>query len=138
MLKFCCKLIVLSSLFCSPWLYAQTDTDEQDEYNQCVDQTIKEMKLESINNMVVHSCSEQAKKTYEEKIVALIDQIRTQSEEYQQPERYQDILKSQRLWKAYVDQECSNAGSYIGSPMYSYCPMQEYAARVKQLEEYVN
>ena len=54
--------------------------------------------------MVVHSCSEQAKKTYEEKIVALIDQIRTQSEEYKQPERYQDILKSQRLWKAYVDQ----------------------------------
>ncbi|MCJ1569027.1 DUF1311 domain-containing protein, partial [Acinetobacter baumannii] len=48
------------------------------------------------------------------------------------------ILKSQRLWKAYVDQECNNAGSYIGSPMYSYCPMQEYAARVKQLEEYVN
>lgn len=109
MLKFCCKLIVLSSLFYSPWLYAQTTTDEQDEYNQCVDQTIKEMQLESINNMVVHSCSEQAKKTYEEKIVALIDQIRTQSEEYKQPERYQDILKSQRLWKAYVDQECNNA-----------------------------
>lgn len=69
MLKFCCKLIVLSSLFCSPWLYAQTDADEQDEYNQCVDQTIKEMQLESINNMVVHSCSEQAKKTYEEKLL---------------------------------------------------------------------
>lgn len=65
MLKFCCKLIVLSSLFCSPWLYAQTDADEQDEYNQCVEQTIKEMQLESINNMVVHSCSERAKKTYE-------------------------------------------------------------------------
>lgn len=94
-------------LFCSHWLYAQIDADEQDEYNQCVEQTIKEMQLESINNMVVHSCSEQAKKTYEEKIVALIDQIRTQSEEYKQPERYQDILKSQRLWKAYVDQEWS-------------------------------
>ena len=50
MLKFCCKLIVLSSLFCSTWLYAQTEADEQDEYNQCVDQTIKEMQLESINN----------------------------------------------------------------------------------------
>ena len=71
------------------------------------------MQLESINNMVMHSCSEQVKKIYEEKIVALIDQIRTQSEEYKQPERYQDILKSQRLWKAYVDQECNNAGSYI-------------------------
>lgn len=69
MLKFCCKLIVLSSLFGSPWLYAQTEADEQDEYNQCVDQTIKEMQLESINNMVVHSCSEQAKKTYEEKLL---------------------------------------------------------------------
>ncbi|MCY3121630.1 hypothetical protein ECE18_11015, partial [Acinetobacter baumannii] len=44
--------------------------------------------------------------------VALIDQIRTQSEEYKQPERYQDILKSQRLWKAYVDQECNNAGFF--------------------------
>ena len=111
MLKFCCKLIVLSSLFCSSWLYAQTETDEQDEYNQCVDQTIKEMKLESINNMVVYSCSDKAKKTYEEKIVTLIDQIHAQSEEYKQPERYQNILKSQRLWKAYVDQECNNAGS---------------------------
>ncbi len=94
MLKFCCKLIVLSSLFGSPWLYAQTEANEQDEYNQCVDQTIKEMQLESINNMVVHSCSEQAKKTYEEKIVALIDQIRTQSEEYKQPERYQPCTRA--------------------------------------------
>ncbi|MFW6697827.1 lysozyme inhibitor LprI family protein [Acinetobacter pittii] len=138
MLKFCCKLIFLSSLFCSPWLYAQTETDEQDEYNQCVDKTIKEMQLKSINNMVVHMCAGHVQKIYEKQIVALLDRIRTQSEEYKQPERYQDILKSQRLWKAYVDQECSNAGSYIGSPMYSYCPMQEYAERVKQLEEYVN
>ncbi|EFF81301.1 hypothetical protein HMP0015_3192 [Acinetobacter haemolyticus ATCC 19194] len=138
MLKFCCKFIVLSSLFCSPWLYAQTETNEQDEYSQCVDQNIKEMRLESINNMVVYSCSDKAKKAYEEKIVVLIDQIRAQSEEYKQPKRYQDILKSQRLWKAYVEQECHNAGEYIGSPMYSYCPMQKYAERVKQLEEYIH
>ncbi len=69
MLKFCCKLIVLSSLFCSPWLYAQTETDEQDEYNQCVEQTIKEMKLESINNMVVYSCSDKAKRLMRKKLL---------------------------------------------------------------------
>lgn len=31
-----------------------------------------------------------------------------------------------------------NAGAYIGSPMYEFCPMQKYAERLEQLEEYLN
>ena len=54
----------------------------------------------------------------------VLDQIKKQSQEYKQPEHYQDIMKSQQLWKNFVDQECRNAGAYIGSPMYEFCPMQ--------------
>ncbi|HEX5381457.1 MAG TPA: lysozyme inhibitor LprI family protein [Acinetobacter sp.] len=116
---------------------AQQPTTESDPYSECVEQTIQEQQLAGINNSVVQICADQAKQGYEKQIVALLDQIRVQSAEWHQPERYQAILKSQRLWKAYVDQECENAGQYIGSPMYAYCPMQQYAERVAQLQQYI-
>jgi uncharacterized protein YecT (DUF1311 family) len=137
MLKFILSIILLvlgsMGLAC-----AQQPTAESDPYNECVEQTIQEQQLAGINNSVVQICSDQAKQGYEKHIVALLDQIREQSLEWKQPERYQAILKSQRLWKAYVDQECDNAGQYIGSPMYAYCPMQLYADRVMQLQQYVD
>ncbi|USE82924.1 lysozyme inhibitor LprI family protein [Acinetobacter tibetensis] len=116
---------------------AQQPTTESDPYSECAEQTIQEQQLAGINNSVVQICADQAKQGYEKQIVALLDQIRVQSAEWYQPERYQAILKSQRLWKAYVDQECENAGQYIGSPMYAYCPMQQYAERVAQLQQYI-
>jgi uncharacterized protein YecT (DUF1311 family) len=137
MLKSSLSLFLLTLALTEP-LYAQQPTEAPDPYNVCVEQTIQEQQLASINNSVVQICSDQARLHYEKQIVALLDQIRVQSNEWQQPERYQAILKSQRLWKAYVDQECDNAGLYIGSPMYAYCPMQLYADRVMQLQHYVD
>ena len=132
------SFILLLTLFCSGAVYAQPAQEEPDPYNECVEQTIQEQQLASINNSVVQICSDQAKHGYEKQIVALLDQIRVQSADWKQPERYQAILKSQHLWKAYVDQECENAGQYIGSPMYAYCPMQHYAERVLQLQLYID
>ncbi|SPL70267.1 lysozyme inhibitor LprI family protein [Acinetobacter stercoris] len=128
------KSILISSALIATNLYAETP----DIYDRCVNQTIQEMNLAGINNMVVDACSNQAKSVYEKQIVKLLDKIRKQSQQYKQPERYEAIMKSQRLWKAYIDQECNNAGNYIGSPMYSFCPMQEYKNRVDQLNEYAN
>lgn len=90
----------------------------------------------NINNAVVEICSHQGKVFYEKEIVKVLDQIKKQSQKDNQQERYTDLMKSQRLWKAYVDQECQNAGRYIGSPMYEFCPMQEYGKRLAQLTEY--
>ncbi|WP_228156960.1 lysozyme inhibitor LprI family protein [Acinetobacter sp. WCHAc060042] len=117
---------------------AQQQEVEPDIYNQCVEQTVQALQLASINNSVVEICSERAKHLDEKKIVSLLDQIRVQSQQDSQPERYQAILKSQRLWKAYVEQECDNAGQYVGSPMYAFCPMQQYADQVVQLQQYVH
>ena len=83
-------------------------------------------------------CSTRTKTLYAKQIVQVWDQIKKQSQEYKQLERYQDIMKSQQLLKNFVDQECRNAGAYIGSPMYEFCPMQKYAERLEQLEEYLN
>lgn len=137
MLKFILStcLLVLGSIGVA---CAQQPMAESDPYSECVEQTIQEQQLAGINNSVVQICADQAKQGYEKQIVALLDHIRVQSQQDSQPERYQAILKSQRLWKAYVEQECDNAGQYIGSPMYAFCPMQQYAERVVQLQQYVH
>ena len=112
--------------------------EKPDLYSQCVDKTIAELKLGNINNAVVGICSSKTKAMYAKHIVKTLDQIKRQSQEDQQPKRYDDIMKSQQLWKIFVDQECDNAGAYIGSPMYEFCPMQKYEERLEQLKEYLN
>ena len=135
MIRACTIMMVLSTTICSISAYAEKTTASPDVYNQCVEQTIEKLALGNINNAVVESCSNQSRAYYEKEIVKVLDQIKKQSQIDLRQERYNDIMKSQRLWKAYVDQECQNAGSYIGSPMYALCPMQAYGKRVGHLTE---
>lgn len=132
------KTAVLIMAFLSTLVFAKTQDKAIDPYSQCVDDTIQQLKLGNINNAVVEICSNRTKTLYAKQIVQVLDQIKKQSQEYKQLERYQDIMKSQQLWKNFVDQECRNAGAYIGSPMYEFCPMQKYAERLEQLKEYLN
>lgn len=132
------KLFLLAMSFLSMHAFAETENKSTDAYSVCVDETIQELGLGNINNAVVDICSHRTKTLYAKQIVQVLDQIKKQSQEYQQPERYSDIMKSQQLWKSFVEQECRNAGAYIGSPMYEYCPMQKYGERLEQLQEYLN
>ena len=138
MTKLVLKTAVLIMACLSTLVFAKTQDKAIDPYSQCVDDIIQQLKLGNINNAVVEICSTRTKTVYAKQIVQLLDQIKKQSQEYKQPERYQDIMKSQQLWKNFVDQECRNAGAYIGSPMYEFCPMQKYVERLEQLEEYLN
>lgn len=135
-LSFKCLLLAMTCL--SMEVMAETPDKSTDAYSLCVDETIQELGLGNINNAVVEICSSRTKTLYSKQIVQLLDQIKKQSQEYQQPERYNDIMKSQQLWKSFVDQECRNAGAYIGSSMYEFCPMQKYGERIEQLKEYLN
>ncbi|WP_343619460.1 lysozyme inhibitor LprI family protein [Acinetobacter proteolyticus] len=138
MTKLMFTVVLLAMTGLSAHVFAKAQDKPIDPYSQCVDETIQELKLGNINNAVVEICSTRAKTLYTKQIVQLLDQIKTQSKQYKQPERYNDIMKSQQLWKNFVDQECRNAGAYIGSPMYEFCPMQKYAERLEQLKEYLN
>lgn len=129
------KTAVLIMVCLSTLVFAKTQDKAIDPYSQCVDDIIQQLKLGNINNAVVEICSTRTKTLYAKQIVQVLDQIKKQSQEYKQLDRYQDIMKSQQLWKNFVDQECRNAGAYIGSPMYEFCPMQKYAERLEQLEE---
>ena len=138
MKKLSSHALLFSTALLSMQVFAAPQNKTIDPYSQCVDETLQRLKLHNINNAVVAICSDKTKALYAKQIVRLLDQIKTQSKEYKQPERYQDIMKSQQLWKNFVDQECGNAGAYIGSPMYQFCPMQKYAERLEQLREYLN
>ena len=138
MTKLVLKTAVLIMACLSTLVFAKTQDKAIDPYSQCVDDIIQQLKLGNINNAVVEICSTRTKTLYAKQIEQVLDQIKKQSQEYKQLERYQDIMKSQQLWKNFVDQECRNAGAYIGSPMYEFCPMQKYAERLEQLEEYLN
>ena len=138
MTKLVLKTAVLIKACLSALVFAKTQDKAIDPYSQCVDDIIQQLKLGNINNAVVEICSTRTKTLDAKQIVQVLDQIKKQSQEYKQLERYQDIMKSQQLWKNFVDQECRNAGAYIGSPMYEFCPMQKYVERLEQLEEYLN
>jgi uncharacterized protein YecT (DUF1311 family) len=45
------------------------------------------------------------------------------------------LEKAQKAWIVYRDNHCELAGSYVGSPMYAFCPMTLNIERVKQLRE---
>ncbi|MGO4129848.1 lysozyme inhibitor LprI family protein [Inquilinus sp. YAF38] len=45
------------------------------------------------------------------------------------------VEKAQKAWIVYRDNHCELAGSYVGSPMYYFCPMTLNIERVKQLRE---
>ncbi|OWJ64296.1 lysozyme inhibitor LprI family protein [Inquilinus limosus] len=45
------------------------------------------------------------------------------------------LEKAQKAWIVYRDNHCELAGSYVGSPMYYFCPMTLNIERVKQLRE---
>jgi uncharacterized protein YecT (DUF1311 family) len=45
---------------------------------------------------------------------------------------------SQKSWLNYRNTHCNLAGSYIGTPMYSFCPMQLNIVRIVELRDLAN
>lgn len=95
MTKLVLKTAVLIMACLSTFVFAKTQDKAIDPYSQCVDDTIQQLKLGNINNTVVEICSTRTKTLYAKQIVQVLDQIKKQSQEYKQLERYQDIMKSQ-------------------------------------------
>jgi uncharacterized protein YecT (DUF1311 family) len=53
----------------------------------------------------------------------------------QSPEDAAKLEGAQASWLAYRNAHCALAGQYVGSPMYSYCPMTLGIQRVGELRE---
>lgn len=97
-------------------------------YDRCL------KKAGTINNGVVDSCasvaSDAAKKQINRYYQKMYNRLQQQS-----PDDAQKLEEAQKAWISYRDKHCSLAGSYVGSPMYSYCPMQMNISRAYELKE---
>jgi len=107
---------------------AQAESIYESIYNKCT------KKAGGMNNSVVHMCSEEATQKAKSDInkyyKSAYEKIASSD-----PEDAKKFEESQKAWVSYRNTHCNLSGSYIGSPMYSYCPMQLNSARALELKE---
>ncbi|RZA07227.1 MAG: DUF1311 domain-containing protein [Moraxellaceae bacterium] len=108
---------------------SKTETKTLDKiYDQCV------KKSGSMNNTVVSVCSDQASSAAKKQINLYYKQLYNRLLK-DAPQDAKKLQEAQQAWIAYRDKHCALAGSYVGSPMYDYCPMQLNIARAAELQE---
>lgn len=88
----------------------------------------------TINNGVVEACSGEASVAAKKQISLYYNKVYNRLLK-EAPEDAIKLEQAQKSWIAYRDTHCSLAGSYVGSPMYSFCPMQINIARAHELRE---
>ncbi|UHQ24624.1 DUF1311 domain-containing protein [Lysobacter sp. 5GHs7-4] len=97
-------------------------------YDACVD------KLGPINNAVVDACSNQVSTSAKAEITRRYKTIHARLSEAN-PDDAAKFEASQKAWLNYRNAHCELAGSYIGSPMYGFCPMKLNTERALELRE---
>ncbi len=107
-------------------------TPKRTDYTRMYDQCLR--KAGAINNSSVAVCSESVSTATKTEMNALYkhfyDRLSTES-----AENAVKFESAQKSWLSYRNAHCALAGEYVGSPMYSYCPMQLNIQRVKELRE---
>lgn len=87
-----------------------------------------------INNAAVASCSESVSTAVKKEINTLYVKLHTRLAAESAADA--DKLEStQKAWLVYRNGQCELATSYVGSPMYGYCPMMLNIQRADQLRE---
>jgi len=126
--------LLISLFFLNLSFYANAEENLIDHYkiySACVDEQAP------INNSVVHSCAEYASDSAKKEITLLYRKIY----KYISTSSIDDALKfekTQQAWISYRNNHCELSGSYVGSPMYSYCPMMLNISRAIELRELAN
>jgi uncharacterized protein YecT (DUF1311 family) len=123
------KLASLGFLFLASMpVIAQASSDYDSIYDKCVE------KNGPINNSVVEACanmaSDAAKQEITKRYKSFYDRLASES-----PEDAKKFEASQKAWLQYRNAHCNLAGSYVGSPMYAFCPMKLNSARALELRE---
>lgn len=118
-------------LFLNLSFYANADDnliDHYEIYSTCIDEQAP------INNSLVHGCAEFVSESAKKEITLLYRKIY----KYISASSIDDALKfekAQQAWISYRNNHCELSGYYIGSPMYSYCPMMLNISRAIELRE---
>jgi uncharacterized protein YecT (DUF1311 family) len=88
----------------------------------------------AINNAAVAGCSESVSTAVKSEINTLYVKLHTRLAQ-ESAEDADKLERTQKAWLAYRNGQCELAASYVGSPMYGYCPMMLNIQRADQLRE---
>ena len=123
------KILVLAVVaFTSLSASAESPPDYDALYDSCLEQA------GAINNSVVAMCSSDVSRQASTEITLRYQSIYA----YLLRENEEDASKfsaSQKAWRKYRNSHCELAGTYVGSPMYDFCPMNLNTARALELRE---
>lgn len=104
------------------------EADYQKEYESCI------AKHSELNNMVIHWCVDGILSVLNNEINSKFKSLR---EMYSKdaPQDVEKLEKAQESWASYRDAQCELAGTHIGSPMFSICPMKGSIQRLKEIND---
>lgn len=125
-------LLILLSLTCTVQAKIDINKKYQNMYESCIN------KSKAINNSVIYDCAE----TTSEKVKTLINltykQLYTKFQKQQSSEALRLLETEQKTWLNYRNASCDFDGYFIGSPMYSICPMNFNIDRLATLTDRLN
>lgn len=110
---------------------AKQPVDYQSLYDQCLS------KAGQTSNTSVMGCSDITSDAAKKEMNSLYNTIYT-TILLNNKEDAAKFEASQKSWLNYRNTHCNLAGSYVGIPMYSFCPMQLNIARVEELRVMAN
>lgn len=98
------------------------------EYDFCLSKTPQ------LDNLVIHLCAERISEAVNKEITIALGSLRKIYAEIA-PQDVGKLDESHENWVAYRDSQCELAGTHIGSPMLSVCPMQKNIQRLKEVND---
>jgi uncharacterized protein YecT (DUF1311 family) len=120
------SLVAIALISASGVAAAEAPKDYQKLYDDCLKDA------GPINNGTVSACAEGVADQTKPEMNRLYQAI---TAKMNSPADAAKLEKAQKAWIVYRDNHCELAGSYVGSPMYYFCPMTLNIERVQQLRE---
>lgn len=121
-------LTALALLLMATATHAAGAKDYTAQYDRCLSEA------GATNNTSVLNCSSTVSASVKAEINALYGKLHARLAQ-QSAEDANKLEQTQKAWLAYRNGQCDLATSYVGSPMFGYCPMLLNIQRADELRE---
>lgn len=121
-------LTALALMLMATATHAAGAKDYASQYDRCLSEA------GATNNTSVLNCSSTVSASVKSEINALYAKLHARLAQ-QSADDANKLEQTQKAWLAYRNGQCDLATSYVGSPMFGYCPMQLNIQRADELRE---
>lgn len=121
-------LIAFSLMLMAATVHAAGAKDYTAQYDRCLSEA------GATNNTSVLNCSSTVSASVKSEINALYGKLHARLAQ-QSAQDADKLEQTQKAWLVYRNGQCDLATSYVGSPMFGYCPMLLNIQRAEELRE---